>query len=102
MYKKHKKIQLTCITLLITTVLSGCSMAIKHGAETGLGFTEKHILPPILTMSDVDMVCNSSNALAPMIMSTKAMGADPARMAVMLYASAGMCAENQAMNAELR
>lgn len=102
MYKKHKKIQLTCITLLITTVLSGCSMTIKHGAETGLGFTEKHILPPILTMSDVDMVCNSSNALAPMIMSTKAMGADPARMAVMLYASAGMCAESQAMNAELR
>lgn len=104
MYKKHKKTQIifTLTTLLITTVLSGCSLAIKHGAQTGLAFSEKHILPPVLTMNDVDMVCTHSNSITPLIMATKDMGADPARMAVMLYASAGMCAESKALNAELR
>ncbi len=35
-------------------------------------------------------------------MSTKDMGADPTRMAVLLYAASGMCAERQALEQELR
>ena len=48
------------------------------------------------------MVCNSGNALTPAIMSTKDMGADPTRVAVLLYSASGICAENQALEAELR
>ena len=48
------------------------------------------------------MACNSGNALTPAIMATKDMGADPTRMAVLLYSAAGMCAENRALDAELR
>lgn len=99
-FYKIKPIILTSIAA--TVLLSGCASTTKTGAKVGVGFSEKHILPPILSMGDVDMVCNSSNALAPVIMATQSMGADPTRMAVLLYAASGVCAENQALNAELR
>lgn len=83
-------------------LLSGCSQIIKGGANIALGFAERHIVPPIIAMDDADMACASGNATTPLIMSTKAMGADPAKIGVLLYTSAGVCAENNALNAELR
>ncbi|TCM70820.1 hypothetical protein EC844_10193 [Acinetobacter calcoaceticus] len=102
MYSQKKIITLLLISMATSFVLTGCSFAVKGGASAGLGITEKHIVPPILSMGDTDMVCNSGNALTPLIMSTQDMGADPTRVAVLLYSAAGMCAENQALNAELR
>lgn len=87
--------------IVTSSLLSGCSQVVKSGANIALGFSEKHIVPPILAMDDADMACNSGNALTPAIMSTKDMGADPTRIAVLLYASSGICAENQALEAEL-
>lgn len=88
--------------VITTTVLSGCSQVIKTGANIALGFTEKHIVPPILAMDDAEMVCNSGNSLTPAIMATKDMGADPTRVAVLMYSAAGICAEQKALDAELR
>lgn len=99
-FNKITRIMLSSIAA--STLLAGCASTSKTGAKVGVGFSEKHLLPPILGMGDVDMVCNSSNALAPVIMATQSMGADPTRMAVLLYAASGVCAENQALNAELR
>ena len=97
---QFNKIILT--TALAASVLSGCSYVVKSGANVALGFSEKHIVPPILAMSDADMACNQGTALTPAIMATKDMGADPTRMAVLLYTASGMCAENNALKAELR
>lgn len=102
MSKVHKISQLIFTAAFTTSILSGCSYAVKSGANIALGFSEKHIVPPILAMSDTDMACNQGTALTPVIMATKDMGADPTRMAVLLYSAAGMCAENNALNAELR
>ena len=93
---------LTAVAVATATILSGCSYVIKTGANASLAFGEKHILPPVLSMGDVDMVCNQGTALTPLIMATKDMGADPTRMAVLLYSASGMCAENKALEAELR
>lgn len=104
--RKMSKVQKICQGMAIITVasslLSGCSQVVKTGANVALGFSEKHIVPPILAMDDADMACNSGNALTPAIMATKDMGADPTRVAVLLYASSGICAENQALESELR
>ena len=90
-------------TIVITTsVLTGCSHVIKTSANVALGFTENHIVPPILAMDDAEMVCNSGNSLTPAIMSTQDMGADPTRVAVLMYSAAGICAEQKALDAELR
>src|SRR5690606_33992027 len=87
---------------ITTTVLTGCSHVIKTGANVALGFTENHIVPPILAMDDAEMVCNSGNSLTPAIMATKEMGADPTRVAVLTYSASGICAEHTALVAELR
>lgn len=85
-----------------TLLLSGCAQIIKGGATIALGFAERHVVPPIIAMDDADMACASGNATTPLIMSTKAMGADPANIGVLLYTSAGLCAENNSLNSELR
>ncbi|TXJ10443.1 MAG: hypothetical protein E6Q25_00690 [Acinetobacter sp.] len=92
------------MALAVTTAItfSGCSFVIKTGANVALGFAENHIVPPILAMDDADMACASGNSLTPAIMATKDMGADPTRMAVLMYSAAGMCAEGSALEAELR
>lgn len=102
MSKVKKIAQMVLSAALASTVLSGCSYAVKSGANMALGFSEKHLVPPILAMGDVDMACNQGTALTPAIMATKDMGADPTRMAVLLYSAAAMCAENKALEAELR
>lgn len=102
MSKFQKMGQMALVATCVTTLLSGCSYAVKSGANVALGFSEKHLVPPILAMGDADMACNQGTALTPAIMATKDMGADPTRMAVLLYSAAGMCAENKALDAELR
>ena len=101
MSQVQKICQGMAVIIVTSSLLSGCSQVVKSGANIALGFSEKHIVPPILAMDDADMACNSGNALTPAIMSTKDMGADPTRIAVLLYASSGICAENQALEAEL-
>lgn len=102
MSKLSKIAQGVAAAVIATSVLSGCSFVIKTGANVALRFSENHIVPPILAMDDADMVCNSGNALTPAIMATKDMGADPTRMAVLLYSGAGLCAENESLEHELR
>ena len=90
------------IIAITTTLFTGCSQVVKSGANIALGFSEKHIVPPILAMDDAEMVCNSGNSLTPAIMATKYMGADPTRIGVLMYSASGMCAEQKALDAELR
>lgn len=102
MSKVQKIGQIFFSVAIASSVLSGCSYVVKSGANIALGFSEKHLVPPILGMGDTDMACNQGTALTPAIMATKDMGADPTRMAVLLYSAAGMCAENNALKSELR
>ena len=102
MSKVHKFGQLMLTVVVASSVLSGCSYVVKSGANVALQFSEKYIVPPILSGGDADMACSTGNALTPAILATKDMGADPTRMAVLLYSAAGMCAENRALDAELR
>ena len=102
MSKVHRFGQLMLTAVVASSVLSGCSYVVKSGANVALRFSEAYIVPPILSGKDADMACNSGTALTPAIMATKDMGADPTRMAVLLYSAAGMCAEHRALDAELR
>jgi hypothetical protein len=92
------------VVVVASTVflLSGCSQIYKTGANLALRFTENHFVPPIVAMDDTQMVCESGTALTPLIVSTQALGADPTKMAVLLYAGAGLCAEKRALEQELQ
>lgn len=83
-------------------LLSGCSQVIKVGANVALGFAENHIVPPMMAFDDPHMMCAGGDSLTPVIMTTKSMGADPAKMATLLYLVSGVCAEGKATEADLR
>ncbi|MEC7120107.1 MAG: hypothetical protein VXW65_09425 [Pseudomonadota bacterium] len=83
-------------------LLSGCSQIYKTGANIGLRFTENHLVPPIVAMEDAQMVCESGTSLSPLIMSLQGLGADPTKLAVLLYAGSALCAEEQSLEHELR
>ena len=102
MSKVKRLCQGMAIAISAAVTFSGCSQIIKTGANVALRFSENHIVPPILAMEDADMACASGNALTPAIMATKDMGADPTRMAVLMFSAAGMCAEGKALDSELR
>lgn len=107
MLPRFKVAQLKTITLVTATCAatffsSGCSQINRAGANIALGFVDKYITPPIITMDDTDMACASSNAMAPMVVATKAMGANPAKLGVLMYSGAGLCAEDKALEEELR
>lgn len=90
------------IFLASAALLSGCSQVKKTGANIALGFTENNLILPFFKIDDTDMACVSGEALTPLIVATQGLKADPHELSVLLYASAGLCAEQQALEYELR
>jgi len=86
----------------VQMLFTGCSQGVKTGASIAVKFSENNIVPPIMALDDAQMACASGEALTPLILATEGMGADPAKMAVMMYVAAGLCAEDRALEHELR
>lgn len=82
--------------------MTGCSQIKKNGANIGLRFTENNLILPLFKTDDTAMACVSGEALTPLIVATEGMKADPNEIAVLLYSSAGLCAEQRALEYELR
>ncbi|MBW4934836.1 hypothetical protein [Marinobacter sp. F4206] len=96
----------TLITaLLASAVLSGCgavnNMLYKTTGDVMQGFSRDHTVPYLLESSDLAMGCAMSEATAPLLMSFGRVTSEPDQLAVMLYLSAGGCAEEKAREFEL-
>ncbi|MDG9668760.1 hypothetical protein ONV78_13540 [Hahella sp. CR1] len=92
--------------LAMTLALAGCgatrNVMYKTTGDVMVGFAQEHQTPFVLSTDDVSMNCGMSEALAPMLMSFGRVRDEPHSLAVMIYGSAGMCAESRALNEELR
>ena len=90
---------------LMGTVLSGCSainnMMYKTTGDVMQGFSRDHTVPYLLESNDLAMGCAMSEATAPLLMSFGRVTTEPDQLAVMLYLSAGGCAEERAREHEL-
>ncbi len=86
-------------------LLSGCSainnMMYKTTGDVMQGFSRSHTVPYLLESDDLAMGCAMSEATAPLLMSFGRVTSEPDQLAVMLYLSAGSCAEEQAREHEL-
>ena len=82
--------------------LSGCQNFQAGNTHVVLGILEKKVVPPTLQMSDVDMGCAFALANTPLIASTRAFYADPSMLESVQLLAAGGCAEQQALEEELR
>lgn len=90
---------------LTGTLLSGCGvvnhMMYKTTGDVMQGFSRNHTVPYLMQSQDLAMGCAMSEATAPLLMSFGRVTDEPDQLAVMLYLSAGGCAEEQAREYEL-
>lgn len=84
-----------------SVLLSACD-PIAFVSNQALRFVEKKLVPPMLKDNDVVMACNSGVATAPLIMATENLGANTDQLGTLLYTTAGLCAEIEANEHELR
>ncbi len=92
---------LTLITLVSGS--SGCrSMMYRQTGVVIGGFAVEHMLPSLMKSGDINAACNSGQALGPFITAFEEVGATANRAILVSLLSAGMCAEDQAREAELR
>lgn len=91
--------------VLAGVVLSGCgvvnNMIYKTTGDVMQGFSRNHTVPYLMESDDLAMGCAMSEATAPLLMSFGRVTDNPDQLAVMLYLSAGGCAEEQAREHEL-
>ncbi|HTN33933.1 MAG TPA: hypothetical protein VL091_08005 [Marinobacter sp.] len=91
--------------LAASVVLSGCGvvnhMVYKTTGDVMKGFSRNHTVPFLMESDDLAMGCAMSEATAPLLMSFGRVTSEPDQLAVMLYLSAGGCAEEQAREHEL-
>lgn len=91
--------------LVAGVVLSGCGvvnhMVYKTTGDVMQGFSRNHTVPYLMESRDLAMGCSMSEATAPLLMSFGRVTSEPDQLAVMLYLSAGSCAEEQAHEHEL-
>lgn len=99
---------LTVSLLGLAVGLAGCTTiankAKQTGANVGLRFAENHILAPVLTDDDVVMGCLAGQVFSPIIdaMGPHGMQGDNDQMSTLLYSTAAVCAEQEALENELR
>jgi len=90
---------------LASTLLVGCGvidhMMYKTTGDVMQGFSRNHTVPYLMQSQDLAMGCAMSEATAPLLMSFGRVTDEPDQLAVMLYLSAGGCAEEQAREHEL-
>lgn len=89
----------------VSVTLSGCGvvnhMVYKTTGDVMQGFSRGHTVPYLLESEDLAMGCAMSEATAPLLMSFGRVTSEPDQLAVMLYLSAGGCADEQARQHEL-
>ncbi|MDS1310876.1 MULTISPECIES: hypothetical protein [Marinobacter] len=93
------------VALSLGTLLSGCgvinNMMYKTTGDVMQGFSREHTIPYLMESGDLAMGCAMSEATAPLLMSFGRVTDEPDQLAVMLYLSAGGCAEDQGREHEL-
>lgn len=98
-----RQLRLGFVSVIIgsSVLLSACD-PIAFVSNQALRFVEKKLVPPMLRDNDIRMACQSGVATAPLIMATENLGADANQLGTLLYTTAGLCAEIDATEAELR
>ena len=97
----------TLVTVVsATTLVSACAvvdqMVYKTTGDVLQGFSRDHAVPYLLQTSDLAMGCAMSESLSPLLLSFGQVTTEPDQLAVILYLSAGGCAEEQAREHELQ
>lgn len=94
-------------SLFLTTVvalagLQGCAAIYKTTGDVLVSYGQDKLVPYMLTYDDVRMGCITGEAQTPLLMSFESAGSSPQKLGVMTFTTAALCAENKALDSELR
>ncbi|BAP14666.1 MAG: hypothetical protein AOY29_10015 [Alcanivorax borkumensis] len=82
--------------------LQGCGVVYKATGDVLVSFGRSEMLPYMMTYDDVRMACVTGEAQTPLLMSFERVGSDPSKLGAMVFTVAATCAEQIALDAELR
>ena len=83
-------------------VLQGCSVIYKTTGDILVNFGRSEMTPYLLTYDDMGMACATGEGLTPFLVSFEAVDSKPTRLAVLTNSMAAVCADNHALQEELR
>ena len=83
-------------------LLQGCGMIYKTTGDVLINFGQDEMLPYMMTQDDAAMGCALGESMTPLLMSFQRVGSNPDKLAVLVYVTASTCAEEQALEEELR
>lgn len=92
------------ITLLLSSMLAlqGCTPVYKTTGDILVSYGRAEMTPYILTYDDLDMACATGEAMTPFLVSFESVNANPTRLAVLTNSMAAVCAQQRALEQELR
>ena len=88
--------------LLVTLLLQGCGMIYKTTGDILVNFSEDEMMPYMMMQEDTAMGCALAESTTPLLMSFQRVGSSPEKLGVMVYVTASTCAEEKALEEELR
>ena len=88
--------------LLAAMLLHGCTVVYKGTGDVLVSYSKNEMVPHLLGYRDVGMACATGESLTPLLMSFGEVGSKPQKLAPLVYVTAAVCAEGQALEAELR
>ena len=95
---------LVAVALLATvTVLTGCTGFFhKKTGDIMAGYAGEHMVPYMMASDDLSMACETGVSMGGFLMSFERVTDPPRKAALVTLLSAGMCAEAEAWEADLR
>jgi len=87
---------------LALLALQGCGMIYRTTGDVLIMFGRSEMLPYMMAMDDTQMGCAAGEALTPLLLAFERVGSDPDSLAVLVYVTAGTCADSMALEEELR
>lgn len=88
--------------LALAMVLQGCQMIYKTTGDVLVSYSQAEMVPYLMESEDTVMACATGESLTPLLMSFEAVGSHPQKLGVLVNVVAGSCAEQRAVDAELR
>lgn len=82
--------------------LQGCGMIYKSTGDILISYGKADMMPYVMTYDDVDMGCVMGLAQTPLLMSFESVGSNPDKLAVIVFATAATCSDEQSLQAQLR
>lgn len=93
-----------CHTVLLLLLLSlqGCAVVYKSGGDVLAHYGRTEMTPYMLGYDDIEMTCRGGLVMTPILDTLGALRANTDKLAVFTWSMAGLCAEQQALEQELR